>query len=50
VLFLVAINLFLRKFEFSSLEESNLNINMFVMTGEYIVNAKEYRKKPFELE
>jgi len=39
VLFLVAINLFLRKFEFSSLQESNLNLNMFVMTGEYIVNA-----------
>jgi hypothetical protein len=39
VLFLVAINLFLRKLEFSSLDEANLHQNMFVMTGEYIVRA-----------
>jgi hypothetical protein len=39
VLLLVAINLFLRKLEFSSLQESNFNLDMFVMTGEYIVGA-----------
>jgi len=39
VLLLVAINLFLRKLEFSSLKESNFNVDMFVMTGEYIVSA-----------
>ena len=39
VLLLLAINLFLRKLEFSSLEDDNFNVNMFVMTGEYLVEA-----------
>ena len=38
-LLLVSISMFLRKFEFSSLEESNFQIDAFSMVGEYIVDA-----------
>ena len=45
VLLLMSIELFLRKYEFSSLELSNFNTNMFVMTGEYLIEALNLKVK-----
>jgi len=44
-LLLVAINLFLRKLEFTSLDASNLHQNMFVMSGEYIADGLHLKVK-----
>lgn len=45
VLLLVSIDLFLRKMEFMSLELSNFNTNLFVMSGEYIIEALNLKVK-----